>query len=722
MFVYSFCFKLFCCYPLQLAETSHFIPQGVADSLLERCGHHPLTVAVMGKALRKETRAEKWEKAITNLSTFANCAPGPVSYVNEKEAENTLTIFGSFEFSLDAMPGDSRKLFIALAALSWAEPVPEACVEAIWSVLGHESLFPLIVCKLVEGSLLMKTETDPMYSVHDMVVLYLDNKTNDSVEILLRESRPEETANICPWLLIFGNDVVKNVSEQRMVNFLGAEEKQAIITLKAIIQALMASKSISELEASRADFSRILGHRIANMISNGSGSLIAVSAEAITNIFSKSDYCNYFPSLEATGAVSKLASILESSDDPMIQTNILIVLAKLAEFGSLETVDEVLLKIPFNRMADLLSPNAKEWHESMFTVLMSLTKAGKSKAVERMFSFEIDKNLLILLEIGSEVAQHHAIVTLKTFYELGGPPPDGHLRATNLNLLPWEVRLRLETFVLSDKSVSLAPKPHSFEDLIHKVVDNDNKQVLEAMQDLIPIIEKVGESRIRDMILKSPLIKRLAELLQRGRFGENSIKSQSAFLLMKLAYSGGEPFIKKFLQYDIIPELVKMMQNSNTELQDATYTALHQMLFGSGGALILNRLLHMGLVERIIQSVDSKSIKTREVNMNCLLDIVELGNKACLEKMFSLQVVEKLVKLEKIGGGSGDILVEFLKGIDKCKHLSVAERRMMKQQVIRKVRAAVKGHKFESQILVALDGSTSESSKSDSSSSGKQRK
>ena len=67
--------------------------------MLERCGHHPLTVAVMGKALRKETRAEKWEKAITNLSTFATCAPGPVSYVNEKEAENTLTIFGSFEMA-----------------------------------------------------------------------------------------------------------------------------------------------------------------------------------------------------------------------------------------------------------------------------------------------------------------------------------------------------------------------------------------------------------------------------------------------------------------------------------------------------------------------------------------------------------------------------------------------------------------------------------------------
>lgn len=670
----------------------------------------------MGKALRKEERVEKWEKAITNLSIFATCAPGPVSYVNEKEAENTLTIFGSFEFSLDAMPGDSRNLFIALAALSWAEPVPEACVEAIWSVLGQESLFPLIVCKLVEGSLLMKTETDPLYLVHDMVALYLDSKTNDAIEILLRESRPKETANICPWLLIFGKKNVKSVSEQRMVHFLGAEEKQAIITLKAIIQALMASKSISELEASRASFSSILGPRISHVISTGSERLIAVSAEAITNIFSKSDYCNNFPSLEATGAVSKLANILENCDDPMIQINISIVLAKLAEFGSPEMVDEVLQRIPFDRMAELLSPNAEEWHESMFTILMSLTKAGKSKAVQRMFGFDIDKSLLKLLENGSEVAQHHAIVVLKTFYEVGSPQANGSLRPTNLNLLPWQVRLRLETFVLSERNIPFSPKHHSFEDLVHEVVDGDNKQVLEAMQDLIPIIEKAGDLSIRDMILKSPLIKRLAELLQQGHHEENSIKSQSAFLLMKLACSGGEPCTKKFLEYDIIPELVKMMQNSSTELQDAAYTALHQMLFGSGSVLILNQIVRMGLVERMVQSLESRSTKTREVNGQCLLDIVELGNKACLERVFASQLVEKLVKIEKSDGGSGSNLAEFLKGIDRCKHLSVAERRLMKQQVIRKVKAAIKGHKLEYQILDALDAY--EGSKSGGSGSG----
>ncbi|CAK7356565.1 unnamed protein product [Dovyalis caffra] len=696
----------------------------IAETLLERCGHHPLTVAVMGKALRKEARAEKWEKAITNLSTFATCAPGPVSYVNEKEAESTLTVFGSFEFSLEAMPRDSKRLFMALASLSWAESIPEACLEAIWSVLGEENLFLLIVCKLVEGSLLIKTDMDPLYQVHDMVSLYLDSKAHDSTEILLNAYSLEETAFICPWLLIFGKENVKKTAEERMEFLFNVlEEKQVITTLEALIQALMASKSMSELEVSRERFSRILGPRIADLISTNSLSLIAVTTEAITNIFSKSDYCNYFPSLETTGAINKLTTTLQDCKDPAIQIHILIVLAKLAEFGSLETVDKVLQSIPFDQLADLLSPSAEKWHESMFTVLNSLTKAGKSNAVERMFASGIEKKLIKLLENGSEVLQHYAIVTLKGFYEVARTPEIGSLQPSDLNLLPWQVRLHLETFVLSHLTVPHLPKPQSFEDLIYKVLDGSKKQVLQAMQDLIPIIENAADSRIREMILQSPLVKRLSELLQSRHSEQNSLRSESAFLLMKLAFSGGEPCIKKFLDHDIIPELVKMMQCNVAELQDSAYTALHQMLFGNGGILVLSKIFKTGLVDRVVQSVDSKPMKTREVNVHCILDLVELGNKSCLEKMLSLQVVEKLVESEKITGGSGETIVGFLKGMDKCKHLSMMERKVIKQQVVRKIRASSKGHKFETQMLSSVDACMFEGSKGASSGgSGRYRK
>lgn len=46
----------------------------------------------------------------------------------------------------------------------------------------------------------------------------------------------------------------------------------------------------------------------------------------------------------------------------------------------------------------------------------------------------------------------------------------------------------------------------------------------------------------------------------------------------------------------------------------------------------------------------------------------------------------------------------------------------MKQQVVRKVRVAMKGHKFEARILAALDACASEGSIRGASSSGSGRK
>ncbi|ERN04516.1 hypothetical protein AMTRI_Chr05g71380 [Amborella trichopoda] len=685
----------------------------VGERLLERCGHHPLTIAVMGKALRKETRLEKWENAINNLSTYATCAPGPVSYVNEKEAENAVTVFGSFEFSLEAMPAHSKRLFIALAAVYLAEPVPEACLEALWYSLGQASVFSLVVCKLVEGSLLIKDDSYPMYYVHDMVSLYFDSKVDEAVNILLTQSSSESAASVAPWLFAFGKEKVKIAAEEKLMSFLSiSQERLGVVTLEAIVNALMASKSVSDLEASSASFRSIIGPRIVELISIGSPYIRASAARCMVNIFSRADYRQYHQSLEDVCAIDKLANLLENCDNPVIQTDVSGVLAKLAEYGSQKTVNKVLLKIPMNKLAELLDPDAEEWHDSLFTTLMSLAKAGKSKAVERMFASGIDKKLIKLLESGSEVTQHHAMVALKSFYELGGTHASDCLRPGTLNLLPWQARLSLEKFTLLDRNVPMSPKPHKFEDIVRKMQEKDSRRVMEAMQELISFFEKANQPKVREMILLSPLIGKLVSLLQYGN--PDGMRSESAFLLMKLSCFGGAPCIRKMLDYDTIQALIKMMHCNVEDLQDSAYTSVHEMLFGEGGPLLLNQILRTGQIEKLVHSLNSKSIKTKEVSLLCLQDLVEVGSKACIDKIFSLQVIEKIA-LDKNNSKIKDIIVNFVKGLDKCKNLSSAERRVLKQQIIRKVRASVRGHKQEAHIIAAVDGSVAEGSRMGSS-------
>ncbi|CAM0946239.1 unnamed protein product [Alopecurus aequalis] len=688
----------------------------VADGLLDRCGHHPLTVAVLGKALRKETRVEKWEKAIANLSTYATCAPGPVSYVNEKEVETTLTIFGSFEFSLEAMPENSRRFFMVLAAISWEEPVPEACLESIWSALMQDSLFPIVVSKLVEGSLIIKLEDQSMYHMHDMVSLYLENKTNDALHTVLTDSFPEYAALVSPWLFIFGKESAKRPAEQKMRSFFSLLEFLEIeILLGSTTQALMACQSMSEFEASRIGFSKILGPQIAELISVGSPDLIVAVTKAITVIFFHADYANLAQSLETAGSVDKLICILRGYEDSSTLANVSAVLAKLSEHVSATTAEEILASIPMDRIAELLSPENEEWHEIVFTTLACQIKVGNLKAVERMIEAGVDKKLLVLLGCGSEISQHHAIITLKTFCELGVPLHEC-MGPGLLIHLPWHARITLERFVLSDQNVAPSPKPQYFEVLLHKILQTDNKVIIEAIQGLIPLAERANDPRVQDLLLGSNLSDRLAFLLQRRELENNQVRSQIAFLVMKLACTGGEPYVCRFLELNIVHELIAMMQYSTNELQDSAYTTLHQIVYAKGGSLVLQRFLQLGTIEKLVNLLDRKCAKTKDLAVQLLVDIAAVGTKPCIERMLASRVIEKLVALEEAGEPFSGAVSRYIHGLNMCENIQSTERAVMKQHILRKVRSAARGLNLEASLVASVEVSVSEGTKGASSS------
>ena len=78
----------------------------------------------------------------------------------------------------------------------------------------------------------------------------------------------------------------------------------------------------------------------------------------------------------------------------------------------------------------------------MFARHASLIKIDKLKAIETMIKLGIDKKLLVLLGNGSEISQHHAITTLKTFSELGAPL-QGCMGPAVLLHLPWHGQMSL---------------------------------------------------------------------------------------------------------------------------------------------------------------------------------------------------------------------------------------------------------------------------------------
>jgi hypothetical protein len=252
--------------------------------------------------------------------------------------------------------------------------------------------------------------------------------------------------------------------------------------------------------------------------------------------------------------------------------------------------------------------------------------------------------------------------------------------------------------------------------ILHKILQEDNKGIIEAIQGLLPLAEMANDSRVQDLLLGSNLFDRLALLLQRREVESNQVRTQTAFLVTKLACTGGEPYVHRFLELNIVHGLMDMMHCNIDELQDSAYYALQQIVFAKGGSLVLQRFLQLGTIEKLVSLLDRKSIKTKELAMQLLIDIAEVGTKPCIERMLTSQVVEKLVALEKAGEPFGGVVSRYIQGLNMCKNVQSAERAVMKQHILRKVRSAIRGHKLEASLVASVEASIAESSKGASSS------
>jgi len=276
---------------------------------------------------------------------------------------------------------------------------------------------------------------------------------------------------------------------------------------------------------------------------------------------------------------------------------------------------------------------------------------------------------------------------------------------------------------LFDQSVPPSPKPQQFDVILHKIRQRDSKEIIEAIQGLLPLAERAKDSTVQDLLLGSNLFGRLSLLLQcrEVESNQNQVRSQTAFLVMKLACTGGEPYVHRFLELNIVHDLIGMMQCNIDELQDSAYYALHQIVFAKGGSLVLQRFLQLGTIEKLVNLLDCKSLKTKDLAMQLLVDIAVVGTKPCIERMLASHVVEKLVALEKAGEPFGGAVSRYIQGLNMCKNVQSAERAVMKQHILRKVRSAVRGHKLEASLVASVEYCIAEGSQG-ASSSGRKKK
>ena len=112
----------------------------------------------------------------------------------------------------------------------------------------------------------------------------------------------------------------------------------------------MACISLSEFEASKIGFSKILVPRIAEIISIGSPDLIIIFTTAIVVIFVPADCINLTCSLEIVGSIDRLIDLLGACEDTSTLANFSSVLYKISEHVDGAIADEIWQEFPWIKL------------------------------------------------------------------------------------------------------------------------------------------------------------------------------------------------------------------------------------------------------------------------------------------------------------------------------------------------------------------------------------
>ncbi|KAI5078534.1 hypothetical protein GOP47_0006205 [Adiantum capillus-veneris] len=339
------------------------------EELLQRCGYHPLTISVIGEALSGETRHEEWEKAIHNLSMYAAKATVPVTYQTAFDSASS-TIFGSFEFSLRALPQDARDLFQSFALFLWTEPIPEICLEKIWAALKPHSLFRLEVGKLVKGSLIAKPDYNFCYRMHGMVSLFLDDELLDATKMLQFKELSADHAGLtwaiaAAWIFRYG----KSEPKKAAANYLTAALRSGIYVLQVtvlhsvvelldFVSSLTEVSITSEISITSEKFKNILDGEIIYLISCGNVHPHTASAIAhyIGNVYGPKDYKLHANDFINAGAIQVLSSLFQGSEPGQVTESMyeaLSVVYELVKIGDASSTEALLHDPPVKELVGL---------------------------------------------------------------------------------------------------------------------------------------------------------------------------------------------------------------------------------------------------------------------------------------------------------------------------------------------------------------------------------
>lgn len=182
---------------------------------------------------------------------------------------------------------------------------------------------------------------------------------------------------------------------------------------------------------------------------------------------------------------------------------------------------------------------------------------------------------------------------------------------------------------------------------------------LKAISSLENVVQKGFDALLQDTILSSGLVEKLAALLEPGAASWD-VQKEAAFALAALLNFNKDIFVSLVLMAKVVGNLLKLM-DAQPEQHVLVLVCVLKSLLSAGQTLIADEIFAQDGVAKLVNLLDHKSQAVKLAGLDCVFELAYHGRMEVVQKMFELEVIQKLGSLHQSSmsaceNGNGELL------------------------------------------------------------------
>lgn len=174
-----------------------------------------------------------------------------------------------------------------------------------------------------------------------------------------------------------------------------------------------------------------------------------------------------------------------------------------------------------------------------------------------------------------------------------------------------------------------------------------------AISSFEDVVQRGFDAVLQDTILSTGFVERLAALLEPGAASWD-VQKHGAFALCALLDFNKDIFLSLALRAKVVENLLRLM-DTQPDQHVLILVCVLKSLLSAGQTIIADEIYAQDGVAILVNLLDRKSQGLKHAAMDCVFEMAYYGRMEVVQKMFELEVIQKLASLQQSSMIAGDI-------------------------------------------------------------------